>query len=89
MSNFDIKWVDGNREPQCKPNPAYPNGIDIDCSYSRSPICKSDLPYPAKRCGIYVVECLECGQIMVITTAGRLDDPRSVTLSCEMRGMIQ
>ena len=88
MSDFKIKWHDSGREPQCKPNPAFPEGVDLDCSHGQSPACKADLPYPAKRCGFYLVECIFCGTNVAITTAGRPDDPRSVVLPCE-RGRVQ
>lgn len=88
MGDFKIKWLDRGREPQCAPNPEFPNGKDLDASLGRAPVCKTDLPYPAKRCGLYYVECLLCGTNAMITTAGRPDDPRSVTLSCE-RGTVQ
>jgi len=29
MSDFHIKWIDRGREPQCAPDPAYPNGKDL------------------------------------------------------------
>ena len=25
----EIEWLDSGREPQCAPNPSYPNGIDV------------------------------------------------------------
>lgn len=43
-----------------------------------------DLPYPAERCGVYLVTCDKCGYSAAITTAGRVDDPRSVTIPCRM-----
>lgn len=82
MSNeqFDITWVDVKREPQCPADPNYPDGIDI--TTDRLPSCKAILPYPAKRIGYYIVECLVCGVCAGCTTAGRRDDPRSITLPC-------
>jgi hypothetical protein len=82
MGDFDIKWIDRKHEPQCAPNPAYPLGIDIDLSQGATKACKSELPYPAKRIGFYMVKCNICGLTTVITTAGRSDDPRSITLAC-------
>ncbi len=79
---FTVKWIDRHREPQCEPDPAYPHGIDLDCS-GGSPGCKVDLPYPARRCGYYFVECNLCKMNVLITTAGRPDDPRSVKLPCK------
>lgn len=78
-----IEWVDGKREPQCPPNPAYPKGIDIDLAGSAPKTCQLDLPYPAKRCGHYAIKCDACKQVVVVTTAGRPDDPRSLRLACK------
>lgn len=78
-----IEWTDGYREPKVAPNPAYPDGIDLDMTGGQGgKTCVTDLPYPARRCGHYTVECETCGLRVVITTAGRADDPRSVTLAC-------
>lgn len=77
-----ITWRDGEREPQCEPNPAYPNGVDIDISRGAARTCLVQLPYPAKRCGLYVIECDLCMLRTLVTTAGRRDDPRSVKLAC-------
>lgn len=78
---FKVEWMDSGREPQCPPNPAYPDGIDIKAD-GAAMTCKADLPYPAKRCGAYVVECTRCGLRVACTTAGRPDDPRSIELPC-------
>ena len=81
---FNVKWHDYRREPQCPPNPAYPLGIDIvEIEDPRAPICETPLPYPAKRCGLYVVTCTDCGFTVAITTAGRADDPRSLKINCQ------
>ena len=68
-----IEWRDGGREPQGKPNAAFPDGIDVDASGSAAVTCQTDLPYPAKRCGVYIVRCGICGISAAITTAGRPD----------------
>lgn len=81
-----ITWHDAGRESQRPPNPAYPDGIDIDGSRGFSAACKVALPYPARRCGHYAVECMLCGIRMTLTTAGRPDDPRSLVLPCDLRG---
>jgi hypothetical protein len=78
-----IKWLDAGREPKVKPNPAYPSGIDIDLSGGAVKNCYTALPYPAKRIGSYIVECERCGLRVVLTTAGRPDDPRSVKVACK------
>jgi hypothetical protein len=41
-----------------------------------------DLPYPADCCGVLIVRCKKCGSGHAITTAGRVDDPKSVKLPC-------
>lgn len=83
-AQFRIEWVDREREPQSAPDPAFPFGRDIDGSGGR-PSCRVALPYPAKRCGFYVVECRTCGYSIGITTAGRPDDPRSVRVPCKLK----
>lgn len=84
---FTIDWLDSEREPQVKPDPKYPNGKDIvshDVAAGQ-PSCKIDLPYPARRCGTYIIECESCGIVIAITTAGRPDDPRSITVPCKRK----
>jgi hypothetical protein len=80
---FDITWTDSGREPKCAPDPQYPAGIDIDCTEGAKRTCLVSLPYPAKRCGVYLLKCTRCGLLIGITTAGRADDPRSVRLPCQ------
>lgn len=77
-----IEWIDHGREPQCTPNSDFPKGKDMDVSHGAEATCTQLLPYPAKRCGLYIVECEKCGLRVGITTAGRPDDPRSVKLAC-------
>lgn len=79
-----VVWHDSGLEPKAKPNPAYPNGIDLDSG--QRPACLVNLPYPAKRVGTYIIECEVCGIRMGITTAGRPDDPRSVQVPCKIQG---
>lgn len=82
MSTFNVKWIDSGKEPKCAPNPNYPYGKDIDATNGAKHTCSTKLPYPAKRCGVYIVECKRCGYRIALTTAGRPDDPRSVTVAC-------
>lgn len=77
-----IKWIDSGREPKCAPNPAFPNGVEVDLSGGSANTCIAELPYPARRCGIYMIDCKTCGLHVGVTTAGRADDPRNVKLAC-------
>lgn len=79
-----VEWIDYGREPKCAPNPLYPNGMDADLSEGAQAACTADLPYPAKRCGLYLVHCETCGQRIGVTTAGRPDDPRSIKIACKL-----
>ena len=81
-NRIEVRWVDRGRWPQNPPNPEFPNGIDLDLSNGARASCLADLPYPAKRCGIYVLKCETCEQTAAITTAGRSDDPKSARLAC-------
>jgi len=76
-----VEWIDGGREPRCEPNPNFPEGRDIRIGADTS--CIVALPYPAKRCGVYIITCEACGVKTGVTTAGRPDDPRSVEIPCE------
>lgn len=76
------EWVDREREPQCPSNPMFPRGIDVDMSEGAAKTCSMEVPYPAKRCGLYVIACDVCGQRNAVTTAGRPDDPRKITMAC-------
>lgn len=79
---LEVEWIDRGREPQCAPNPSFPSGRYIDMSEGALKTCWTELPYPAKRCGVFIVYCKKCGLRVGITTAGRTDDPRSVKLAC-------
>ena len=80
-----VDWIDSGTEPRHPPNPDFPNGRDIDVSQGRS-WCLATLPYPAKRCGYFIVKCEACGANAMVTTAGRVDDPKSVKLACAVPG---
>lgn len=82
----DVTWNDHGRESRYSPDPRYPDGFDVDASNGAEPVCFVSLPYPARRCGSYIVSCRRCGVIVAVTTAGRPDDPRSVTLACRAKG---
>jgi hypothetical protein len=85
-NQFEVLWQDSGREPTCAPDPSYPDGIDIVLAptLSGEPFCTAKLPHPAKRCGFYIVRCRLCSHSAAITTAGRPDDPRSVTMLCHL-----
>ena len=79
--SFTIEWYDGHREPTAAPDPLYPHGMDVDVSRGKRS-CTVSLPYPARRCGFFLVQCAACKTNVTLTTAGRADDPRSVRLAC-------
>lgn len=82
---FKIQWHDHERWPTCLPDLRYPEGIDLDVSEGAKTACRVPLPYPAKRCGHFLVHCLTCGMTVACTTAGRIDDPRSIKLPCQKK----
>lgn len=81
---FDVIWRDSGRWPQVKPNPDYPDGKDVDGVRKGETGCKVALPYPAKRIGTYLVRCRLCDFTIACTTAGRPDDPRSISVPCKV-----
>lgn len=85
---IEVVFLDSGREPKEKPDPLFPKGRHIDMSGETLAIeakCTHNLPYPAPRCGFYNVECKDCGLRVMISVAGRTDDPRTLTTACKRR----
>ena len=83
---FDVAFIDKGHKANCKPDPKYPDGMPVNLA--PNPIvktCTRNLPYPAPRCGLYVVTCRQCGFDAILTVAGRPDDPNMVTMPCRGR----
>ena len=79
-----IMWLDAGRTAQCAPDPRYPLGMDVDMSAGAEVTCKANVPYPAPRCGQHFIHCETCGQKVIVTAAGRADDPRTVRVACKL-----
>lgn len=84
-SGMKVEWLSDGRTAKCAPNPAYPEGVDVDAAEGRTG-CTVALPYPAPSCGMWFVECPVCGHTTLVTAAGRPDDPRSVRVPCKIQG---
>jgi hypothetical protein len=83
QTKLKVEWLDRGRVAQCPPNPDYPDGQDIDISLGAATTCEAELPYPAPRCGIWIVTCPGCGLSLGFTAAGRIDDPRRIKVPCK------
>lgn len=86
-ADWDIEWVprSGGRKPEVPPDPRWPNGKAIDMSAPELPRCRGDLPlavWPARGLGLLIITCRRCGMSTGVTTAGRPDDPISLTQNC-------
>lgn len=81
---ISVQFVDSGREATEKPNPVFPNGKPVNLTrYPLQKSCTYNLPYPAPRCGIYMIKCDGCGFTAAITVAGRPDDPNMITIPCK------
>lgn len=80
-NHIRVRWVDAGEDPTQQPDPAFPRGVDYDISEGAQS-CVTGLPYPAKRIGKFLLDCRICRFGMVISTAGRADDPRSIRVPC-------
>lgn len=81
-----VKFVPSGRgKAQCPPNPDYPDGLVLKADVPNgTPTCTFDLlPYPAPECGWFEVECEKCGMTIMITAAGRPDDPKAIIIPCQ------
>jgi hypothetical protein len=83
--DIEVIWFDHGREPQCAPNPEYPQGIDVDLRKNKKQrACVATLKYPAPRCGVWLLACSKCHTSNAVTAAGRVDDPKTVTIPCKL-----
>lgn len=87
--NLTIVWLDGGDEAEYSPNPAYPNGVDLVDNLEARSHCITRLPYPAPRCGSWSVTCRKCRKSVYVTTAGRADDPCSLSVACALSVLAQ
>lgn len=80
----------GRGKAQCPPDPAYPDGVSVNATRPGEEGCVTELPYPAPECGHWRICCATCGMTVVVTAAGRPDDPRELTIPCmdQIGGMI-
>jgi hypothetical protein len=85
---IDVVFLDSGREPQCKPDPNFPEGKLVNLApHALAKTCARNLPYPAPRCGSYIITCKKCGYRAAITVAGRPDDPNAIQMPCQSGGL--
>lgn len=83
----EIEFVPSGRgKARCPADPSYPNGKEIPPPPNARATCKVELPYPAPECGYFRVGCKICRNMVLITAAGRADDPVSVQMPCNLEG---
>lgn len=87
-ANWDIQWTprEGGRAPQVAPNPQFPKGKPLLHHDEEMPSCQGNLPYvlwPERGLGLLIITCRQCGLVTTVTTAGRPDDPTSLTQNCK------
>jgi hypothetical protein len=82
MTAHKVTFIPSGRgKAQCAPDPNYPKGKVVN-PYPEGVSCKVDLPYPAPECGYFYIDCDECGRKVMVTAAGRTDDPLTVFIPC-------
>lgn len=88
---FSVEWNDMGRKPETPPNPAYPEGIDVDATKGQRPACFVPIPYPTghENIGYWLITCRVCRAKGIVTAASRPDDPRSLMMPCKRRGTVQ
>lgn len=83
--NLRVGFISHNRPPKCAPNPDYPHGKHVDSTEGKRPACHVELPYPAECCGVWMVSCRVCQQVVAVTAAGRPDDPKRLSILCKAK----
>jgi hypothetical protein len=88
--SHEVKFAPSGRgKAQCDPNPDFPEGIALDATRGQTITCLVKLPYPAPECGMWLVKCQACGIRVMVTAAGRMDDPVSIKLPCDVGTTVQ
>jgi hypothetical protein len=83
MKDKKIEFIPSGRgKARCAADPNYPHGIALPCPEGTTQRCFVELPYPAPECGMSDVHCRTCAFSLLITAAGRADDPISVEMPC-------
>lgn len=83
--DFEIKFVPSGRGlAQCRPDPNFPDGREMQAG-GGGPSCTITFPYPAPECGWFRVQCRRCFFRIVVSAAGRVDDPKSLTIPCVVK----
>jgi len=78
-----VEWIDSGRTAKDKPNPAFPDGRHVGPVGTPMKHCVVPLRRALdKRIGCHRIVCDRCGQTVLVTAAGRPDDPISCTLIC-------
>lgn len=85
-SQIEVTWRGYGRKATQPANPAFPQGIAVEAPRGALVTCLAKLRYPAPECGVWVLHCPVCDFRMIVTAAGRTDDPVSVKVPCNMAG---
>lgn len=76
------RFISQGRKADTPANPAFPDGINVNmCGIARE-CCSTELPYPAECVGSWHITCDACTISVLITAAGRRDDPRWLYVAC-------
>lgn len=82
-----VMFLESGRPAPAKGDPQFPDGRDVDLRCPSLEIgCCYNVPYPAPRPGSYILECSRCTATATVVVAGRVDDPRTVVMPCDMMG---
>ncbi len=87
MGDWDIEahFTGSGKLAENPPNPDFPSGVDLDLTHGQEPTCGVPLAYPAPCVGVWTVRCTACGFLAIVTAAGRVDDPKFVTIPCKTK----
>lgn len=89
LRDSDAPWLraaflGAGRLAASPPDPAFPEGVDVDLS-AGAKSCAMALTHPTPQVGKWAINCESCGAVVVVTAAGRPDDPASVRIACKAR----
>jgi hypothetical protein len=85
MGRHEVTWHGSGKGARMPSDPRYPAGTVVDRGGVLQRKCKVRLRYPAPEVGFHEIVCLKCRNRVLVTAAGRRDDPHTVMVPCKGR----
>jgi hypothetical protein len=84
LEKHEVVFISAKRgKAKCQPDPNFPNGMIAEARIPGLAHCYVKIPYPSPEIGWVHIRCKECDVTMLLTVAGRADDPVAAAVTCD------